>query len=245
MDMDRFDDLAVAVAEGESRRTLLRRLFGGGLAALAAAGLGLGPDEAEADSRKACRQKCKQKRRRQQRRRCRQRCKKRSACKRNPQCAAPRICVNGNCTGGWNCVTDTHCGNGQTCIEGRCQGGGSCTRDSHCRGGQVCIGGICQGPICLAVTRTACANEAGTCGPAGSTCVCLQEAGSGGRIACSEVGFSDCNTTPVCDPANPNACPAGWLCANNPCCPDAPRCLPPCGVAPQTMPRARHENQPG
>jgi hypothetical protein len=117
------------------------------------------------------------------------------------------------------------------CVNGRCTGGGTCTKDSHCVLGQVCVGGTCQSQICTSVTRTQCANEPGTCGPPGSQCVCLQEAIPGGRIACSEVGYSNCEATALCNPQTPNACPAGWLCTNNPCCP-GPRCSPPCGVLP-------------
>lgn len=233
MDANRFDDLTVAIAEGTTRRSFLRRLAGTALALGAATGVGIGRGEADADAnRRACRQRCRRRNRKEQRRRCRQRCKRQSACTRNPQCADPQICVNGECTGGWACVADSQCVGGQTCISGRCQGGGACANDNHCRSGQRCIGGICQGSICPAVTRTECANEPTTCGPAGSTCACLADAGNPGRIACSEVGFADCEATPVCNPANANDCPAGWLCASNPCCPASPRCLPPCGAAP-------------
>jgi hypothetical protein len=140
--------------------------------------------------------------------------------------------VNGDCTGGWACVTDSQCVEGQTCISGGCVGGGACKKDKHCRAGQVCVNGRCQGPVCTVVTRTTCAppDEAGTCGPEGSHCVCLQQAG-GSRIACSNVDFPNCEATPTCNPGD-LPCPAGWLCATNPCCPDAPRCLPPCGVTP-------------
>jgi hypothetical protein len=239
MDTNQFDDLTMALAEGESRRSLLRRLFiSGAIAVGTASGLervaSAARDEVQGDAKnsRACRQSCRRKKNKQQRRRCRQRCKQQTECKRNPHCIDPLICVDGACTGGWSCVTDSQCIGGQSCIGGRCTGGGTCANANHCRSGQTCVNGTCQGIICPAVTRTACANEPGTCGPVGSACVCLQEA-AGSRIACSEVGFSDCSATPVCNPAQPNNCPAGWLCVNNPCCPDAPRCLPPCGTAPQ------------
>ena len=231
MDENRFDDITIAIAEGETRRTILRRLFGGSLAAaVAATGLSIGVEEAEA--RRNCRQTCRRKNSKQARRRCRQRCKNRPQCTRNNQCTSPQICGGGACTGGGLCTTDAQCSNGQTCVNGRCIGGGSCKKNAQCISGQVCMGGKCHYQICPAVTRTECANEPGTCGPAGSQCVCLQEAGSGGRVACSDVSYADCTATPVCDPANPATCPAGWLCTNNPCCPGSPRCSPPCGVSP-------------
>ncbi len=241
MDTNQFDDLTTALAEGESRRALLRRLFlGGALTAGLVTGIESGGAAAQAEidvearNSRVCRQSCRRKQNKKQRRRCRQRCKQRSECSRNSQCTSPQVCVDGACTGGWSCVTDSQCIGGQTCIGGRCAGGGTCKNANHCNAGQTCVNGTCQGIICPAVTRTTCANEPGTCGPEGSTCVCLQDAG-GSRIACSEVGFTDCTATPVCNPGQPNDCPAGWLCANNPCCPDAPRCLPPCGVAPQSQ----------
>ena len=60
MEAERFDELAASVAKGEaSRRSVLFRFGGGGLAALLAT-LGIGGlDVEEADARRSCRKRCK------------------------------------------------------------------------------------------------------------------------------------------------------------------------------------------
>jgi hypothetical protein len=74
VDRDRFDQIAVAVADGQTPRTARRRLFGGSLAALlAAVGLASGDDEAAA---KSCAKKCKKKNSNKARKKCRKKCKR-------------------------------------------------------------------------------------------------------------------------------------------------------------------------
>ena len=66
MDSIRFDEMTKALAEGTTRRTVLRSAAGGGLAALLAAlGLGaVGPEEAAAHRRRRCNTpKCRRHRR--------------------------------------------------------------------------------------------------------------------------------------------------------------------------------------
>ena len=61
MDANRFDDIAVSLADsGASRRSLLGRVAAGALAAaLSALGIGgFGPEDAEA---KSCKKRCKKK----------------------------------------------------------------------------------------------------------------------------------------------------------------------------------------
>ncbi len=73
MDRDRFDQFAVAIAEGQAPRTARRRLFGGSLAAvLAAMGLAAGDDAAAA---KSCAKKCNKKKDNKKRKKCRKKCK--------------------------------------------------------------------------------------------------------------------------------------------------------------------------
>lgn len=72
VDQDRFDEITIAVADGQTRRTARRRLFGGGLAALlAAVGLGSADNEAAA---KSCAKKCKKKKSKKARKKCRKKC---------------------------------------------------------------------------------------------------------------------------------------------------------------------------
>ena len=71
MDGNRFDELAMALAEsGASRRSILTRVLGGSFAAaLAAIGItGFEPEEAEA--KKNCRKKCKHKKTHKKRKKC-------------------------------------------------------------------------------------------------------------------------------------------------------------------------------
>ena len=75
MHLDRIDDIAIAAAAGETRRTLAGRLFAGGLAALlAAAGFASSDDEAAAA--KSCAKKCNKKKDKQKRRKCRKKCER-------------------------------------------------------------------------------------------------------------------------------------------------------------------------
>jgi hypothetical protein len=75
MDQDRFDEIAIAAAAGPSRRTVLRRVLGGSLAALLGiVGLGIGDDEAAAQSR--CAKKCNNKNSNKKRRTCRKKCQR-------------------------------------------------------------------------------------------------------------------------------------------------------------------------
>lgn len=67
MDLNRFDDVTVAVAEGQTRRKVLGTLFGGSLAVL------LGASE-DAAAKSACAKKCKKKNGKKARRKCQKRC---------------------------------------------------------------------------------------------------------------------------------------------------------------------------
>jgi hypothetical protein len=72
VDQDRFDEITIAVADGQTPRTARRRLFGGSLAALlAAVGLGSADDEAAA---KSCAKKCKKKNSKKARKNCKKKC---------------------------------------------------------------------------------------------------------------------------------------------------------------------------
>jgi hypothetical protein len=72
VDQDRFDEITIAVADGQTPRTARRRLFGGSLAALlAAVGLGSADDEVAA---KSCAKKCKKKNSKKARKKCKKKC---------------------------------------------------------------------------------------------------------------------------------------------------------------------------
>jgi hypothetical protein len=73
MDRGRFDELSIAVAAGQTRRTVLGRVFGGSFAALlAAVGSGASDDEAAAKSR--CAKKCNKKHSHKKRSKCHKHC---------------------------------------------------------------------------------------------------------------------------------------------------------------------------
>lgn len=72
---DRFDEITVALADGQTRRAALGRIMGGGLAAaLAVAGFGAATDETDAKSR--CAKKCNKKKDNKKRRKCRKKCQR-------------------------------------------------------------------------------------------------------------------------------------------------------------------------
>lgn len=147
MDAERFDELTASLAEeGTSRRSVLQRLGGGGLAAaLAAFGIGgLDVEDAEA---KNCRRRCRNRNTARKRRRCLRRCRRVSAQTCAPPCTGTQICAGttcinpptactgtgqGTCSGGFLCV-------GGICLLSNCTG----TGQGSCASGFLCIGGVC------------------------------------------------------------------------------------------------------
>jgi hypothetical protein len=210
VDGNRFDELAMALAEsGASRRTILGRVVSGSFAAaLAAIAItGFAPDEAEA---KSCKKKCKKKNSKKKRRKCKKKCKKKDGrCTSNSQCTGTDVCYNGGCVtlciGGEQCPADTVCVNGvcvDTCANADdcaanevCSGGGcvaTCTQNSDCTGTSICVNNTCEIP-------TAC--------PGGTEC-------TGGDICVNEICIP-APLTELCDAENP--CTGGLVCVANAC----------------------------
>lgn len=181
MDQNRFDKLAVSLAEaGSSRRSILARLAASGFAA-ALATLGIGGFSAEdADAKKKkdkCAKNCKKKNSKQARRQCRKKCDKpnhTSISITNSQAPAGGTCTVGSNAG---------CPAGFTCLAGPaglfiCQSNpttpvGGCTSNSQCSSGRcdtgshtcvVCptICGTPGAPICCTLGTQCLTNPGGS-----------------------------------------------------------------------------------
>jgi hypothetical protein len=146
VDSNQFDEITIAVAEGETRRTVLRRVFGGGLAAALAA-IGITAFEAEDAEAKSCKNKCKKKKNKKARKNCKKKCNKdpKPDCTVDGDCDACETCDGGTCK--------STCGDCETCDGGTCKStcggceicdGGTCK--STCTGNQVCASGDCVCP---------------------------------------------------------------------------------------------------
>jgi hypothetical protein len=159
LDADRFDQLAVSVSQAApSRRSLLRRVVGGGLAtALAALGIGgFGEEHAAA---KSCEKRCKQKAKKhdwsaKKRKSCLNKCKQGSTAGGGTGGGAGAACqTSSNCSGGLTCVNN-FCvslsgtggggtGGGGTGGGGGGTGGGGGGTGGGGGGGLLGLGGIC------------------------------------------------------------------------------------------------------
>ena len=147
MEAERFDALTRAInREGSSRRSLLRRATGGGLASLLAA-LGITFGDTELAGAKTCQQKCKKRKTPKKRRKCRKRCGNAGtsvACTTNGQCTGLQVCVGGNCvTPNSPCGDNEDCDGGLACVAGTCVGGNTCQDEGDCVGDLLCLGGQC------------------------------------------------------------------------------------------------------
>ncbi len=237
MDQERFDQLAVAVARGATRRTLLH-LARGSLAVLLA-GLARGAETTDAAKRrtrhgqgrperqragaaaKSCAQQCRKKKSKAARRKCRTRCTPPTPeCTTSQDCPAGELCESGVCIPiPDQCQTDADCDECEQCEGGVCRA--TCLPPQRCQNGQ-CIGG--GGGGCRPTT----------CAAAGAAC---------GRIPTGCGGTRDCGDCPPpqsCgggDPGTPNVCgctalqcPAGANCGTilNPCDGTAVSCGGPC-----------------
>jgi hypothetical protein len=156
LDAKRFDELAMALAESESsRRSVVHRVFGGGLAALLAA-LGLaGPFNEQATAqkkkkkkRRGCPGKCRRRKKLKARRRCRLRCRTAPArdprCRSNAECVGNQVCLNGGCVvPGGPCSEDgDECG-ALLCIAGECVISDECSDSDPCTDPLICVLGVC------------------------------------------------------------------------------------------------------
>ncbi len=140
MEPERFDGLAASVAKNESsRRSMLFRFGGGGVAAfLAAVGIG-GLDVDEAEAKRKCKKRCKKKDDKDKRRRCKRRCRKKggnTAASNSTPITFDIDLLNTPCTvGGSECGTGT----GLECVSLVCVPidlGDPCVDDDDCSTGQ-------------------------------------------------------------------------------------------------------------
>jgi hypothetical protein len=148
VDPNQFDEITIAVAEGETRRTVLRRVFGGGFAAALAA-IGITAFEADEAEAKSCKNKCKKKNTKKKRRKCRKRCRNsQPECRTNENCPAGRLCEDGKCIDPPDqCQNDGDCDDCETCTAGVCVG--TCANNETCIGSGAtasCCATPCGGP---------------------------------------------------------------------------------------------------
>jgi hypothetical protein len=194
MDGNRFDRLVASLADaGSSRRSLLGRLAGGGLAtALVALGIGgVSTESAEAKKKKKSCARCKKKNSPQKRRRCRRRCGKQNGgpagfAATNNTFTTP-IGPGGTCTAG--VVGPPGCGVGAMCVVGP-EGTNVCvdqTLVDTCASSAECATGFCsnivngvgvcalcgtQGTeLCGTAPNQQCCVVGASCPPTGNVCV--------------------------------------------------------------------------
>lgn len=148
MDHRRFDDAVRSLGEKNSRRTVLRGLVGGGLAAFLAA-IGLGVEDADAAR---CGKRCKRKSGKA-RRRCLKKCKQAGGGGGGGTTATPQP-VSTNAAGA---PVGSQCAATQDCVVG-----------SICNGGQCAV---CASACPTASSSTCCA--VGICDETAGTPVCL------------------------------------------------------------------------
>lgn len=166
MDQHRFDQIVRAVAEDASRRTLLQRVSGGGVAALLVALALGGTDPNVAEARKSCAQQCKNKNSKKKRKACRKKCKK----DRGPACRSVQDCGDGfQCIGaGKNRFC---CPNGNLCGSGdlehmECCGPDRCIEDVVCcpEGFTGCGFSCCDTAVTLCTVDDFCCLKDFVCG---------------------------------------------------------------------------------
>lgn len=230
MDRHRFDALSVAVAQHTSRRTVLGRLLGGGLAALLVT-LGIArPDQDAAQAKrhhhKHKHKKCGKKRALSIDKHGRKHCKKKGqgggngggggggggngggSCTTNGQCPSPQICISGRCTGGNACTTNGECSNGQTCVAGTCVGGGACRADNQCTTNQICVSGVCVG-----------GNTCGTNADCTASQICVANICLGGNACTTNAQCSQGQTCVL------GTCIGGGSCTTNAQCINGQSCV--------------------
>jgi hypothetical protein len=186
MDGSRFDTMVALLAEtGSSRRSLLGRLAGGGLAAaLAALGIGgFNAEDGEAASKRRCLRRCKKKDNRAARRQCKKKC-------RRPKNRTTVINNNSQVITGFVAPTGP---------------GGTCTvaPQAGCPVGATCVVGPAGLNICIVNPTTpvgGCTSDAqcasGRCDVNTNTCVvCPMVCGTPGAPVCCILG-TQCLTDP-------------------------------------------------
>ncbi len=228
MDENRFDNLTRTLAAGASRRTILRALAGGVVAAVAAVAR---HDDGEAAKCGREGESCG----------C---CKPGLTCTGGACCPDDRVCGGACCPAGYTCQ-------GGTCVragKGNGSPGGCPTGQAPCNGGCVaitsdvtncgacgyacpvstdpCLFAVCAGGFC----GFAATNEGGTCAGDGNRCFGGHVCQSGGCVGTNPItcaASDQCHVAGECNPAdglcsNPYAdlgitCETGNLCTDDAC----------------------------
>jgi hypothetical protein len=164
MDGSRFDQLARGMAAGSSRRTLLKALGGGVVAAL-----GLVRAGGRVDADNTCKPAAP---------------KPQSKCTKDGQCCAGLVCQTGNCKPGCR-INGTFYASGAPNPTNQCQAcqpsvsttrfsnksnGTTCNDSNACTQTDTCQAGVCIGGnpvVCTAIDQC---HNAGTCNPANGQC---------------------------------------------------------------------------
>jgi hypothetical protein len=178
MEDRQFDALVKSLmVSGTPRRSILRALGGGTLAALARRFI---TEEEAAAKKKRKKKKCKG-----NTRKCNGTCIPQDNCCVNGDCVPGETCIGGQCiqVNKPQCEEETDCLFGEACINGTCLArNGTCGTDDDCSDNEDCINGQCRcifpqklcGDACCA-SGEACVNEKcvvgqGTCAAGQSIC---------------------------------------------------------------------------
>ena len=208
MDTRQFDSLVKTLASGDSRRSILRTLGTGTLAAV----LGRSEEQAvEAKKRKKKKKKCKT-----GTRRCGKQCIPQGNCCLDADCGNQDACVNGACKAGkkdaLGCQSNADCRFEESCQNGTCMSDPEpiCQGNGDCDSGKACFAGACvliQGTCAAADDH--CAVVEAPCNPAANNeCFCLQRFGGG--AACTQefvpgAVCGGCQNDTQCDAVDPGS----------------------------------------
>lgn len=174
VDPNQFDDITIAIAGGETRRTVLRRVFGGGVAAALAA-IGITAFDADDAEAKSCKKKCDKKKNKKARKRCKKQCNKgpKPDCQTNDDCDAGKCetCDGGTCK--------STCGDNETCVGGKCVAPPECDSNDDCGNCEICQEGTCvstcaNNETCIGdgATASCCASDKICGGPQPEVMIC-------------------------------------------------------------------------
>jgi hypothetical protein len=183
MDKLRFDELTKCLANGTSRRQVVKGLFGGvlGLGAAGALIRNASAQGGEGDQ-----------------------------CETDDDCDGLLICDTDLCYGGEGYVCDdiNNCAFGFDCISGTCQAEvvADCTDDDDCEDGEVCNEGVCEASgnddCTVNSDCVVSAGESGLC--CAGQCVTTECCGTGDTVNCGN--FRICTAAGVCEDVEEPEC---------------------------------------